>query len=85
MQLSDVVAGILGKLFIYINSTNNVQRRKDIATLSKIQIDNILLIDKLRTRADMENHGFLCTIGPVDEVTMVDNFFELVKNKVRKN
>lgn len=82
VQLSDVVAGILGKLFKYINSTNSVQRRKDISALSKIQIDNILLIDKLRTRADMENHGFLCTIGPIDEVKQVEIFFELVRNKV---
>ena len=81
VQLSDVVAGILGKLFKYINSTNSVQRRKDIAALSKIQIDNILLIDKLRTKADMENHGFLCTIGPIDEVKQVESFFELVRNK----
>lgn len=79
VQLSDIVAGILGKLFKYINSTDAYQRRKDIVTLSKIQIDNILLIDKLRSTADRENHGFLCTIGPIDEVRMVEDFFEIVK------
>lgn len=29
----------------------------------------------------MENHGFLCTIGPIDEVKQVESFFELVRNK----
>lgn len=49
VQLSDVVAGILGKLFKYINSTSVNQRRRDVEGLSKLQVENILLIDKLRS------------------------------------
>ena len=74
VQLSDVVAGILGKLFKYINSTSVNQRRKDIECLSKLQIDNILLIDKLRSEADCENPGFLCSIAPLDEVGILNRF-----------
>ena len=81
VQLSDVVAGILGKLFKYINSTSVNQRRKDIEGLSKIQIDNILLIDKLRMEADRENPGFLCSIAPLDEVGILNRFFEMVKSR----
>ncbi len=81
VQLSDVVAGILGKLFNYINSTSVNQRRKDVEGLSKLQIDNILLIDKLRTEADIENHGFLCSIAPLDEIGVLNMFFEMVKNR----
>ena len=54
VQLSDVVAGILGKLFKYINSTSVNQRRRDVEGLSKLQVENILLIDKLRMEADRE-------------------------------
>ena len=86
VQLSDVVAGILGKLFKYINSTSVNQRRKDVEGLSKLQIDNILLIDKLRTEADWENPGFLCSIAPLDEVGILNMFFEMVKSREeRKN
>ncbi len=81
VQLSDVVAGILGKLFKYINSTSVNQRRKDIECLSKLQIDNILLIDKLRSEADCENPGFLCSIAPLDEVGILNRFFEMVKSR----
>lgn len=81
VQLSDVVAGILGKLCKYINSTSVNQRRKDVEGLSKLQIDNILLIDKLRTEADIENHGFLCSIAPLDEIGVLNMFFEMVKNR----
>lgn len=81
VQLSDVVAGILGKLFKYINSTSVNQRRKDIEGLSKIQIDNILLIDKLRMEANRENPGFLHSVAPLDEVGILDRFFEMVKNR----
>ena len=83
VQLSDVVAGILGKLFKYINSTSVNQRRKDVEKLSEIQVDNILLIDKLRVEADQENTGFLCTIGPWEGIGMLNKFFEMVKNRKR--
>ena len=81
VQLSDVIAGILGKLFKYINSTSVNQRRRDIEDLSKIQVDNILLIDKLRTEANQENPGFLCSIGPFDGVGILDRFFETIKSR----
>lgn len=81
VQLSDVVAGILGKLFKYINSTSVSQRRKDIEGLSKLQVDNVLLIDKLRMEADRENPGFLCSIAPLDEVGILNRFFEMVKSR----
>lgn len=83
VQLSDVVAGILGKLFKYINSTSVNQRRRDVEGLSKLQIENILLIDKLRMEADRENPGFLCSIGPWDGIGILNRFFEMVKS--RKN
>lgn len=84
VQLSDVVAGILGKLFKYINSTSINQRRKDVERLSKIQVDNILLIDKLRMEADQENPGFLCSIGPLDGIGILNSFFEMVRSRKEK-
>ena len=81
VQLSDVVAGILGKLFKYINSTSVNQRRRDVEGLSKLQVENILLIDKLRMEAERENPGFLCSIGPWDGVGILNRFFEMVKNR----
>ncbi len=84
VQLSDVVAGILGKLFKYINSTSVNQRRKDVESLTKLQVDNILLIDKLRTEADQENPGFLCSIGPWDAIRTLNRFFEMVKSREEK-
>lgn len=84
VQLSDVVAGILGKLFKYINSTSVNQRRKDVQSLSQIQVDNILLIDKLRMEADRENPGFLCSIGPWDGIGIFNRFFEMVRSREEK-
>ena len=84
VQLSDVVAGILGKLFKYINSTSVNQRRRDVEGLSKLQVENILLIDKLRMEADRENPGFLCSIGPWDGIGILNRFFEMVKSRKEK-
>ena len=80
VQLSDVVASILGKMFKYINSVSVNQCRKDVENLSKILVDNILLIDKLRTEADRENTGFLCSVAPIDEVGILNRFFDIVRN-----
>lgn len=84
VQLSDVVAGILGKLFKYINSTSVNQRRRDVEGLSKLKVENILLIDKLRMEADRENPGFLCSIGPWDGIGILNRFFEMVKSRKEK-
>ena len=84
VQLSDVVAGILGKLFKYINSTSVNQRRRDVEGLSKLQVDNILLIDKLRIEAKRENLGFLCSISPLGETERLNVFFEMVKSRKEK-
>ena len=84
VQLSDVVAGILGKLFKYINSTSVNQRRRDVEGLSKLQVENILLIDKLRMEADRENPGFLCSNGPWDGIGILNRFFEMVKSRKEK-
>lgn len=81
VQLSDVIAGLLGKLFKYINSKSRNQLRRDIRSLSEIQVDNILLIHKLRMEADLENPGFLCSVAPLDEVRILNSFFEMVKNR----
>lgn len=84
VQLSDVVAGILGKLFKYINSTSVNQRRRDVEGLSKLQVENILLIDKLRMEADRENPRFLCSIGPWDGIGILNRFFKMVKSRKEK-
>ena len=85
VQLSDVVAGIFGKMFKYINSTSVNQRRKDVEDLSKIQVENILLIDKLRMDADRENPGFLCSIGPWDGIGKLNMFFEMVRSREKNS
>lgn len=81
VQLSDVVAGILGKLFLYINSNELKKLRKDINNLSQMQVDNIALIANLRILAEEENKGFIHSIAPLNELKKIDLFFELARNK----
>ena len=51
---------------------------------TKLQVENILLIDKLRMEADRENPGFLCSIGPWDGIGILNRFFEMVKSRKEK-
>lgn len=66
------------------NQTSVNQRRRDVEGLSKLQVENILLIDKLRMEADRENPGFLCSIGPWDGIGILNRFFEMVKSRKEK-
>lgn len=84
VQLSDVVAGILGKLFKYINSTTINEMRKDTDILTPIQIDNILLIGKIRAKSEIENKGFLHSIAPLVEIEKLNTFLNFVLNRKKE-
>ena len=58
IQVSDVIAGIWGKLMIYINNKDNNAIRKDVENLNKTQIENINMLRYLREKSDMYNKGF---------------------------
>lgn len=81
VQLSDVISGILGKMFKYINSVSLNQLIMDIDRLTSLQVDNILLIYKLCIESERENHRFLCSVAPIGEVESFNRFFGLVKKR----
>lgn len=58
VQLSDAVAGLLGKLFSYLNRTNMAELEKDTAGMSDIQLRNLALLARLLDRSTDECPGF---------------------------
>jgi len=77
VQVSDVVAGIFGKLFSYINSNDLKDIRSNVSELDQTQITNILMINKLRYKSDKRNRGFLHSLAPLHETNMLNTFFDL--------
>jgi len=84
IQLSDVIAGIIGKLFIYVNRTTALQIRKDVKELDEQQLLCAQMLGKLRKESNAENRGFLHSIAPLAEIRKVDMFFEEVERRGRK-
>lgn len=83
VQVSDVMAGILGKMFSYINVSDLRKIRQDVNALNDIQATNILLLNKLRAKSDMKNRGFLHSITAQCEIDKLNMLFDLVSSKVK--
>lgn len=79
VQLSDVIAGILGKFFIYLNTHDMMELRRDIKNLTTLQVKNIMLLDKLINASNRRNTGFIQSITAQYEVDKMNVFFEMVR------
>lgn len=58
VQLSDVVSGLLGKFFTYLNRTKLPELEKDTAMMSATQLRNLTLLARLLDRSTDECPGF---------------------------
>jgi len=58
VQVSDVVAGLLGKLFTYLNRTSMADLEAEAAVMSDVQLRNLVLVAKLLDRSTDECPGF---------------------------
>ena len=81
IQVSDVIAGIWGKLMVYINNKDNNAIRKDVENLTRIQIENINMLRKLREKSDMYNRGFLMSITAISVINRINFLFDLCRMK----
>lgn len=84
VQISDVIAGIFGKLMIYINQNDNSTIRKDVDSLTSIQLENINLLGDLRMNSGLFNKGFLMSVTATSIVKKMEYLFELCKLKEYK-
>ena len=74
IQLSDMVAGLMGKHFDYVqdNSAETLKVRK--ANFSDMQKQNLAMLRELIDRSDAESNGFCHAIEPLDN-TFKNNEF----------
>ena len=84
IQVSDVIAGIWGKLMIYINNKDNNSIRKDVGNLSKVQLENINMLRLLREKSDRYNKGFLMSITATSVIDRINFLFDLCKVRTEK-
>lgn len=78
VQLSDVISGILGKFFIYLNTHDMMELRRDINKLTALQVKNIKLLEKMIIESNRRSIGFIQSITAQYEVDKMNVFFEMV-------
>lgn len=78
IQISDLVAGILGKMFRFFNTTERKEFRGIVSAMTNQQLNNCLGIQKLRIKSDERNKGFLHSLAPINVLVNIDVFFDTV-------
>lgn len=78
IQLSDLIAGIIGRMFLFINSTATSDMLKVVKKLSDVQIDNCIRLNDFRSKSDKRNPGLLHSITAIGLLNKTNAFFEYV-------
>jgi hypothetical protein len=78
IQLSDVMIGLIGKMYEYLNMKSMDDIEKDINDLNNIQRKNLILLKNIIIKSDKVCKCFIHSIEPLTEKRK----FELVLNKV---
>lgn len=81
VQISDVIAGVMGKFLSYINKSELIGIRRDVNELNWTQIENIMLLNHLRDKSNNKNVGFLQAVTAQYEIDKMNCFLNLVKSR----
>lgn len=79
IQLSDLVAGLLAKMFTFINSISDNSMLKVVTELNDTQLINCINFNKLRMKSDSRNKGLLQSITAIGTLNKLNCFFDLVE------
>lgn len=74
IQLSDVVAGLMGKHFDYVQDHSLATLKSRKASFSELQKQNLAMLREIIDRSDAVSDGFCHAIAPLDS-TFKNNFF----------
>lgn len=80
IQLSDIIAGIIGAFMAYINTNNLSQIKNSIAELDDIQIMNLKLFIELKLKSAKQNKFFdqmSINFAQIERIKYIQNYFTL--------
>ena len=78
IQISDVVAGLLGKMFRFFNTTERKDFRKITSDMTEQELRNCYGIQLLRVKSNERNKGFLHSLSPISVWESIEDFFNIV-------
>lgn len=75
VQVSDVISGILGKFFKFINSNNHFELLKVKDQITSVQKENISILIKLIMQSQLENKAFMHSVVSQHELSIINDFW----------
>lgn len=83
VQISDVIAGIWGKLTIYVNSHDEISIKNDVDQMTTKQIRSINQLGALKCKAIEYNKGLWMQVTAVVLIRRMEYLFDLCRAKER--
>jgi hypothetical protein len=74
VQISDVIAGFLGKYFTYLKNVNSDHICKDVSNLDEQQMNTFLALKRLIDSSDNLSRGFFTVVNSENERTKHEFF-----------
>tara|TARA_R110000765_G_scaffold425778_1_gene539569 strand:+ start:3657 stop:4769 length:1113 start_codon:yes stop_codon:yes gene_type:complete len=76
VQISDVIAGFLGKYFTYLKNVNSNQLRVDVASLDEQQVNTFVALKRLIDHSDTLSRGLFTVVNSENERIKHDLFYK---------
>lgn len=70
IQISDIIIGVIAKLYDYLDKKNVEQIEKDIKKLNNYEKNNIKKLLQIIDKSQMECKAFIVVIAPFYEVNL---------------
>ena len=84
IQISDLVAGLFGKMFAFINITPRKNFKIIIGEMTDFQLKNAVRFDDIRVRSNNKNKGFLHSMTSIFLLENLEDFFLKTKCEAKK-
>lgn len=84
IQISDVVSGVYGQMYTYINKNTDEDIEKDINNMNINQLKTLQLILKIQLNSDARNQGFFYFIAPIRDRDRVINMLVKATERLKK-
>jgi len=80
IQASDILMGLVGKLFKYVNTNTKSDMFEEVSTMSELQLENFDLLFSLFDKTNSYNEGLIHYIDALEEISKVE-FLGSLRNK----
>ena len=84
VQVSDLVAGLFGRMFSFFNQHNEDEFATIVSELTNDQLTNLCELQNLRVKSDNRNKGLLHSVTAIGILVKIDVFFNYAISELRK-